>query len=304
VTLDLNGFALVGGGGGATRGINTTTPLVNFVIRNGNVRGWADGGVRADFAVTLAEKLLLSDNIGATGLVVGNGSLVKDCVASGNATGFFCPDRTQIGNCISTVNTGAGFDCTGYVNLIDCTSSRNGGPGIVALGGCSIVRCSVSRNLPSGRGIVAGAGCTVADCTVGSNGSDGIAVGTGSTVRNCTASSNVGRGIIATASCQLTGNTCDSNKIGIEVTGNDNRVDGNSCTIDPARNGSNDGYFGFYIGGENNWVVRNTARGSFAGTLINAGFVFTDGNRDAIGPIQRTGSGEIATLSPWANFRN
>ena len=49
-------------------------------------------GVRADAAVTLAEKLRLSDNTGATGLAVGNGSMVKDCVASGNATGFFATE--------------------------------------------------------------------------------------------------------------------------------------------------------------------------------------------------------------------
>src|SRR5688572_12266017 len=52
VTLDLNGFALISGGG-ATRGVNTTTPVSNFSVRNGNVRGWTDGGVRAEFAVTM-----------------------------------------------------------------------------------------------------------------------------------------------------------------------------------------------------------------------------------------------------------
>ena len=62
------------------------------------------------------EKLRLSDNTGAAGLSVGNGSMVKDCVSTANAIGFYCPDRTQISHCIATVNTSHGFDCTSYVN--------------------------------------------------------------------------------------------------------------------------------------------------------------------------------------------
>jgi len=112
VTLDLNGFALISGGGGV-RGVNVPVAQSGFSIRNGSVRGWTGGGVRADTAVTLAEKLRLSDNVGAIGLAVGNGSMIKDCVASGNATGFFAPDRTQVSNCIATLNTGVGFDCQG-----------------------------------------------------------------------------------------------------------------------------------------------------------------------------------------------
>jgi hypothetical protein len=239
VTLDLNGFALIGSGGGAARGVTTTTAIVNFCIRNGNVRGWAGGGVWAGAAVVLAEKLLLSDNVGGVGLAVGNGSMVKDCMASGNATGFYCPDRTQISHCIATVNTGNGFDCTSYVNIIDCTSSRNGGNGIVTLGGCLITRCSATRNLPGGSGIVAGgncsivdctagnngavgisagSGCTIADCTVDYNGTDGITVTSvgsiarGNTIRNCTARGNGNFGIdCLVLDCHVIGNTCDSN---------------------------------------------------------------------------------------------
>ncbi len=201
VTLDLNGFALVSGGG-ASRGVDVPVAQSGFCIRNGSVRGWTDGGVRADAAVTLAEKLRLSDNTGATGLVVGNGSMIKDCVASGNGAGFFAGDRTQISNCISTVNTGRGFDCTSFVTVLDCTSSRNGGDGIVVQANSSVIRCNASRNIPfggglGGSGIIAGEGCTIADCTAGSNTASGIYGESGSTVRGCTANSNGGDGIFA-----------------------------------------------------------------------------------------------------------
>jgi hypothetical protein len=193
VTLDLNGFALKGGAGGL-RGVDVPVAQSAFCIRNGSVRGWFGGGVRADAAVTLAENLRLSDNIGATGLVVGNGSMIKDCVASGNGTGFFAGDRTQISHCIATVNTSHGFDCTGYVNILDCTSSRNGGNGFNTLGGCSILRCSATRNLPNGKGILAGDGCTISDCTANNNGGLGIGTNAGS-ISKCTSNNNVGFGI-------------------------------------------------------------------------------------------------------------
>lgn len=324
VTLDLNGFALFSGGGGASRGVDVPGAQKNFCVRNGTVRGWTDGGVRTDFATsTLAEKLRLSDNAGAIGLMLGNGSArdcvaagnatgfvlgngaeVRDCAATGNVTGFQANDRTMLSNCISTVNSGVGFDCTSYITLIDCTASRNFGvAGIVVLATSTVIRCNASRNIPSGNGIQAGAGCTIADCTAGANGNNGISVDLGSTVRNCTTRANAQIGILASARCLLTGNTADSNHFGMEVTGDNNHVDGNSCTIDPALNAT-DGYRGFYIRGANNWVVRNTARGAFAGTLIDQGFVFDDSSLNAVGPIVRTNGGTISTNSPWANFRH
>jgi parallel beta-helix repeat protein len=299
VTLDLNGFALISGGGGSTRGVNTTTPIVNFCIRNGNVRGWAGGGVWAGAAVTLAEKLLLSDNVGeiyddGTGLTVGNGSLVKDCVASGNRTGFYLPDRTQASNCIATINTDLGFYCTSYVSLIDCTSSRNGRTGIHTEDNCNIIRCSATRNLPSGYGIFTKSGSNVVDCTASNNGLDGIYVGgAGSTVRGCTVRGNEHNGVVAGGNAgHLIGNTCDANaESGILVTGDKNRLDGNSCT-------SNTTYGVFLVdGADRNLVIRNSA--------ADGGFASTSGSGpdNAIGPIVRvTKGGSIFTASPWANF--
>ena len=218
VTLDLNGFALLGGGS-AFCGVNLPVPQSGFCIRDGSVRGWSGGGVQAGATVTLAEKLRLTDNVGAIGLLVGNGSMVKDCVATANAIGFRLPDRTHISDCIATLNTGDGFASTSYVSITDCTSSRNGGNGIVVAGTCSVIRCTATRNLPGGDGIMAEAGCTVADCTAGSNGNDGISVGPGSTVRGCTSRANGNNGIAANAGhCHGTGNTSDANaRSGIEI---------------------------------------------------------------------------------------
>jgi hypothetical protein len=307
VTLDLNGFALISGGGGAFRGVNVPAAQTNFCVRNGSVRGWTGGGVQAAAAVTLAEKLMLANNTGAVGLDVGNGSMIKDCVASGNATGFHANDRTQITSCISTVNTGVGFDCTSYVTLIDCTSSRNSGNGIVVQGSCTVIRCNSSRNIPTGIGISAGDGCTIANCTAGSNGShgilagtgcsvvectsylnisNGISVGDGTSIHNCTARSNGLFGIVVPNECYVVGNNCSRNMssgaAGLIINGISNRVDSNLCVANAGTGMEN-------AGGANNLIIRNTARG-------NAG-----GNFSAI--LENTGGTEMAgNAYPWLNF--
>lgn len=185
VALDLGGFELAGGGG-TSRGVDVPAQQFGLEIRNGAVRGWTDGGVRAENALILAEKLRLLDN-GDAGLRAGNGSLVKDCAARNNAVGFRGDDRSQFTNCISTVNTGNGFEVTNYVTLLDCTASRNAGGGFVVGGTTLMQRCSATRNDLAG--IQFGAGSTITDCTAGANIGAGF-TGTGSTLSRCTATSN------------------------------------------------------------------------------------------------------------------
>lgn len=311
VTLDLNGFALISGGGGATRGVDVPAVQKNLCVRNGTIRGWSGGGVRTELALsTRAEKLSLSDNVGAIGLALGNGSAkdcvaagndtgfgvgngaeIKDCAATGNVTGFFADDRTMISSCIATVNTGDGFSCSDYVTFIDCTSSRNGGSGFTLHGGCNITRCNASRNDVSG--IFAGAGCNVTDCVASLNLSRGIYVDTGSKVQNSTTRSNA-TGIQATSNCHISGNTCDANGTGIYVTllnpalgaAVGTRVDGNTCT------GNVVGIQLFNAG--RCLVIRNSLAGNSSSPIVDSG-------SNTIGPIVSF-QNPIVSTSPWANF--
>ena len=315
VTLDLNGFALTSGGGTSpVRGVDIPAVQTGFALRNGTVRGWSDGGVRTDLATSsFVERLRLTDNAGAAGLALSTGS-ARDCVASGNGTGFVLglgaqlrdceataneigfssSDRAMFTNCIATVNTGDGFNCTSYVMLIDCTSSRNGGSGIVVQGGSSVVRCSATRNLPGGNGIQTGGGCHVADCTVSNNGNLGITVFSGTTVRNCTVQSNGSTGITAIAAadgCQIIGNTCQGNLgAGIHLASFSTRnvVDGNICTSNTAA--------GVAAQGSSNLIIRNTASGNGSSPQ----FFIDTGNRRAE-VLTPTTNGFVST-DPWANF--
>lgn len=307
VTIDLNGFALTGGGGGAFRGINVPVAQKNLCIRDGTVRDWTDGGVRTDLATsTLAENLRLSDNTGATGLalgnglakncvatgnatgfVVGNGAEIKDCVATANTTGFSTADRAMLSSCIATENTGIGFSCASYVTLLDCAASRNfGAAGIVVLSSSTVTRSSASNNIPAGTGILAGADCIIADCIAGNNALDGIDVGDRSTVRNCTTSVNV-HGIRFAAYCTITGNTSDANNRGVYTEAGGSRVDGNTCS----RNITS----GFLINGVRNVVICNSAHGNGTDYNIVAG--------SAAGPVVNVSAGgTITSTNPWANF--
>ena len=288
VTLDLNGFALSGGGLGTVRGIDVPVAQTGLCLRNGNISGWTSDGVHGQLATIRAEKLNLTNNSGI-GLAVGNGSLVKDCVASGNGTGFSSDDRAQLIDCISTVNTGDGFACANFVTLIDCTSSRNGGNGIVVASSSTVTRCNASRNIPSGHGIVAGSGCTIADCTAGSNGLDGIRqdTGVGGTIRNCTAQANSGSGITVNQGCQVTGNTCDANANGIFVSADANRIDGNSCSLN-TQNQFITGAAALF-----STFTRNYARGV---SPYNISIYHVTG------PIENRTTGTLQSTSPWANF--
>jgi hypothetical protein len=272
VTLDLNGFALISGGGGAFRGVNVPAAQTNFSISNGSVRGWTDGGVQAAAAVTLAEKLLLANNTGATGLNVGNGSLVKDCVASGNGTGFVANDRTQVISCISTVNSGNGFTCTGYVTIIDCTSSRNGADGFNTGSVCNIIRCSATRNIPNGYGIRAGSGCAITDCAAGDNGLDGIGVDGGNVIQSSVCSGNGGAGI--------------------HLIGSTNRIDGNF-----ARNNAS---YGINSACQNcDYIMRNACTGNGGAPSAIAS---TDYNPKVGGYFGVFSTPGASNPSPWANF--
>ena len=182
VTLDLNGFALIRGAGPDniySRGVSTANPLTNVCVLNGSVRGWLDTGVWVGNSVARLEKLQVAGN--SIGLFPGNGSMVRDCVASNNGIGFYCADRTQLTHCIATKN-GGGIYATAFVTILDCTASRNEGYGILVGGSCTVMRCSVTRS--DNDGLFTGPGCNVSECTVRANVGNGITVGTGSTVRN------------------------------------------------------------------------------------------------------------------------
>lgn len=196
VTLDLNGFELVGVPEmGAFDGVTTSvTALTDIAVLNGSVRDWGDEGV--DLRTRSAR-----------------GSIVKSVRASGN--------------------TGAGVSVGDACTVSDSTASSNGSDGFSISNASLISGCTASLN--TGNGIDAASGCTVAECNTYANEESGIRVATGSTVTGCAARLNAIDGIQCFSACVIRGNTCSGNGegsgdgAGIHATNSANRIEENNC---------------------------------------------------------------------------
>ncbi len=174
VSLDLNGFALIGVSG-SLDGIRVTGNYRNISIRNGTVRSWRNDGVQIDAASNCVLMVVRSvDNLGDGFRVDGN--LIVDCEARGNG--------------------GDGFQVGRGCVILRCTARDNGGNGIITGDDCTLSLCVVRTN--GAMGIVTGVGCSVLHCTSRESGESGVAVGTATAVAGCAVGANGGNGIECT----------------------------------------------------------------------------------------------------------
>ena len=144
-----------------------------------------------------------------------------------------------------------------------------------------------------GGGIIVNGSGNLNQCTVVGNGGNGIQAGIGSTVRNCTARGNTGDGIVVSSSCQVVGNTCESNGVGvvgttdpagIRATDSANRIEDNHVI------GNN---VGIDIDAAGNLIIKNSASGN------TTNYEFAADN--TVGPT--VGSSDIVSSSnPHANY--
>jgi hypothetical protein len=260
VTLDLNGFDLVGVAGSLDGVSVTVSSLTNIAVTNGSVRNWGDDGVDCGTVIAFncrVEGVRATGNLGH-GIHGGSGGTVSSCTAY--------------------ANSGDGISAATGCTVSNCSASYNIGIGINALHGCTVSNCSASYN--TGSGISTESGCTVSSCTSYNTPGAGISAIAGGAVLNCTVRENDGYGIEVGWSCMVSGNTCAVNgspalgPAGIRVSGNDNRIEGNSVT------GGLNGIL-LSAGVNGNYVVRNhasgnitnydnPASGNFIGTIIGS----------------------------------
>lgn len=205
VTLDLNGFAIVGAPGNSLSGVVVQAGHSNVVITNGVVRDWDGDGINADSAPgTRVEQVRVSNN-GGDGIVVSGGGIVSSCTAADNG--------------------GQGIVAGPASVITRCTATGNGADGIVAVPtavprGSTISHCGSSGN--GGAGIMAGDGTTITDCAVSVNGGHGISTGLGCSIRGNTSTTNSGDGIHTYESLVM-GNTSTFNT-GANINATDSTV--------------------------------------------------------------------------------
>jgi hypothetical protein len=158
VTIDLNGFTLLGGGGGSGEAIWTPTARANIVVRNGTVRNWPGSGVNfydAGSVQTTVQDIQSISN-GFTGIAVKNSSRVKDCVTSGNGLrGIIVDNDTLVQNCKVAGNGVLGIASGQNCRLIDNQVVANG-TGLNITGTNNIVSGNVVRFNTNNYGIVLG----------------------------------------------------------------------------------------------------------------------------------------------------
>ena len=194
VTLDLNGFALVGPGtGSGGRGIYVNS-VNNVSVGNGTVR-----------------------NFVSTGIDIPNTShncLVKDIRAYDNGVLGIRASYSTVINCIAEKNGLDGI-YSYHSTVKDCASNDNGDDGIYSFKS-TINYCQCYGN--ANRGIYAQES-TITNCTITGSGSHGIEANS-STLTNCTSNGNSTTdtfGILLTDSI-ATNCSANKNNYGIQVT--------------------------------------------------------------------------------------
>ena len=205
VTLDLNGFTL-SGVPGSLNGIHVQGARSNLRVVGGGVRDWDGMGADAFGASESQFHCLRFFGNGLDGLGVGQGCIVRDCVAGSNGQdGIVVGFGSSILDCTAQGNGRNGIHAVPAATVTGCTidscaARANGADGIVAGDGTVLVDCSATLN--AGNGIAAAAGCVVSDCTATLNNMDGI-VTFGSLVRGNAAVANGGASINAPGSTVL-----------------------------------------------------------------------------------------------------
>lgn len=315
VTIDLNGFTLSGGGGGATRpGILATAFAENVTIRNGSVIEYQSSGI----------ELLTATNVYLEGLTV-KGS---------NNGGYRLNGAFRISRCIAHNNSVVGFDLSGPGVIQDSVANLNGGNGFQLSTNASALSCNANGN--SQRGFESSqaslTNCSASNNNVGFQASSSALVGciatnsvthgislSSSTATGCSASHNVQSGFNLSASnmsnCvsnnnNLHGVTTSYDSVirdstfmyngvigvgaGIHVAGDGNRIEGNNC-------GFQDVGVHVTIGGS--YIARNTCRGNQTNWTVVAGNACLVVNATNSGAINgNAGGSSLGSTDPNANF--
>jgi parallel beta-helix repeat protein len=335
VTIDLNGFSLIGPGGitggAGSIGIQGGAAAREVTTRNGTIASFGADGVRLAARGGVAEDLHVFDygEIGINfvgengrvanctvqscddrGISVASGSLVQDSVARGNGIGIRVADTAVVKSCVAASNIQEGIYVESGGNVIDSDASNNGSDGIFMFTGGSIINCYARGNGSTGIRL-SGSDALIDGCVAQGNTSSGIRANIGSTVRGCVANDNGGNGIegvdgVLIQDCIANNNDAD----GIEITRN--------CTVldSMARFNGSGTSAGIHATQINNRIEGNTVIGNdigiqtpnAIGNLVVRNVASGAGQDDfgsvadsnALGPVS-TGF-DSSDPGPWGNF--
>ncbi len=312
VTLDLNGFAVIGVPGSLS-GVVIRSGATE--VRNGFVRSWGVDGVTSGSAITNNRVIdVRASGNGGVGIYAGNYSEARNCMAVSNGShgiAIYAYGRAE--GCTARSNGGDGISAPNSGNvIINCNSNLNGGNGFNAFSS-TLTACNASGNTLSG---IAATYSSVIDCNSSSNTEYGFTLGVSSTARGNRSFGNESGGFYAVTSCTLENNTANNNgnniatRTGFTFNGAANRATNNHAANNPV---------GFYSpNGPNvltgNTAINNTVSGYSVSTNANTlltgniavgsptNFIINAGN-DSGAVITNPGVG-FTTTNPAANIAN
>jgi len=154
VTIDLNGYALVGQFWNGTTGDGIHGSGSRLSVMNGSVRKWRNNGISLGNQSRVTN-VKAHSNVNR-GIEVGFHSLVEDCIAQANeGAGIYLAGKCTVKNCIangnySTTSSGYGIRAGANSVVTGCVANDNADDGINANTGCVIARCSSCNNTQAG----------------------------------------------------------------------------------------------------------------------------------------------------------
>lgn len=314
VTLDLNGFAMIGVPGslvaidGSANGVGG---FFGITIRNGSITNWSSVGVFLGSLVNVPTRHLVENlevnavtggPLGGIGIGVGAGSAVRNCRIANCNVGVQGSQAILVESTISSTNASHGFNLNENSILRNCVALGNGNDGIVVNEGTLVESCTTNINGLVGIRILNRSGVVV-NCRADQNFAGGIVVGPGSVVRGSTANDNVGVGINAgdtstISDCSASANT----QAGITVnsgtvrgcTARENGTDGisvNTGSLVENCSASANVDDGFQIGNGCR-AIGNTASGNGDdGIIAGSDCTIRDNNCDGNGTTSTDGAG-------------
>jgi len=277
VTIDLNGFALVGPGTGTGGYGIYVNSADNVTVSNGTVRNFMNVGIYIPSTSHNGQVRDLKAYDNGTHGIQASYSTVINCTAEKNGSDGIYSYHSTVKDCASNDNDDDGIyayrstvnDCKCYSNgnrginasrssITNCTIDYSTQQGIEATNS-TIINCTATNN--SGHGIEA-TNSSITNCTAYDNGYHGI-VTTNATVTNCIANSNTSG--FYTDSSIIKNCTANNNGYhGVHVM-NGNLIEGNTLHNNGLEISTGNGIF---FEGIFNLMIKNTAYGN-PGSMTN-----------------------------------
>lgn len=174
VSIDLNGFALIGVPG-SSNGISaqgTSVTETNLTVHNGIIRNWGGMGIHGFYIYNCALRDLTAEANGGNGLEVGSMGLIRNCIATRNGSAGIVSEvgGGLIIQCNAGFNSYHGIFASSAV-VEDCIATGNGATGIYIYNYSKAENCGAYNNTDDG--IALGYYCHALDNTCEGNNPSG-----------------------------------------------------------------------------------------------------------------------------------